>query len=261
MVKIWKAIIRKMFTKNLFLILLFIPSFLFCQEFSFDVNTNEGFIETIYIRDDYKVFKISETIDEIYIFGSDSLAKNYLQTLNKSIIPKKKFQLGETAIFVNSVAHIEYYTNSTPLSSLGKIKSINDLTFNYAPEYSWNRNSGVTGKLIQIGNIKITYWTDAGYTEKGKYRGKIKSFGNKEFKYEGWSSWGEKAGMVGRLISIGSIKINYYETDYDKGYKGKLKSISTIEFIYYGESTNNKKAKIVGKLKQQTGQDERITVH
>ena len=95
------------------------------------------------------------------------------------------------------------------------IKSINDLRFTYAPDYSWNKNSGVVGKLTQIGNIKITYWTDAGYTERGKYRGKIKSFGNKEFKYEGWSSWGEKVGMIGRLKSLGTLKINYYQTDYD----------------------------------------------
>ena len=250
-----------MFMKNLILIFLFIPSFVFSQKFSFDVNTNQGYIETIYIREDNKVFKISETIDEIYVFSSDSLAKNYLQTLDQNIIPRKKYQLGETAIFLHSASSIDYYTNDTPSGSSGQIKSINDLIFTYAPNYSWNKNSGVVGKLTQIGNNKITYWTTAGYTERGKYRGKIKSFGNKQFKYEGWSSWGEKVGMVGRLTSIGTITINYYETDYDKGYKGKIKSIGAVKFIFFGETFNNKKANIVGKFKERTGQDERLIIH
>jgi len=118
--------------KNLIAIFLFIPSFLFSQEFSFDVNTNEGYIEIIYILDNNKVFKISETIDEIYVFSSDSIAKNYLQTLNHNIIPKNKYQLGLTTIFLNSVSSVDYYTNDSPSGSSGQIKSINDLIFTYA---------------------------------------------------------------------------------------------------------------------------------
>ena len=247
--------------KELILMFLFIPSFLYSQEFSFEVDTNEGSIDKIFLLDKNKIFKISETIDEIYIFSSDSLAKNYLQTLDQSIIPRRKFQVGETTLFLNSAASVDYYTNDTPSGSSGQIKAINDLIFTYAPDYSWNKNSGVVGKLTQIGNNKVTYWTDAGYTERGKYRGKIKSFANLHFKYEGWSSWGEKAGMVGKLTSIGTVKINYYETDYDKGFKGKLKSIGAIKFIYFGETFNNKKANIVGKFKQQTGQDVRLIIH
>ena len=250
-----------MLMKNLIAIFLFIPSFLFSQEFSFDVNTNEGYIEIIYILDNNKVFKISETIDEIYVFSSDSIAKNYLQTLNHNIIPKNKYQLGLTTIFLNSVSSVDYYTNDSPSGSSGQIKSINDLIFTYAPDYNWNQNSGIIGELTEIGNTKISYWTDAGYTEKGKYRGKIKSLGNKQFKYEGWSSWGEKAGMVGKLIFIGTIKINYYETDYDRVYKGKLKSIGTVEFIYFRDTYENKKADIVGKFQKQIGQDERLIIY
>ena len=250
-----------MFVKNLILIFLFIPYFLFSQEFSFEINTNEGYIEIIYLLDNNKVFKISETVDEIYVFSSDSLAKNYLKTLNQNIIPKNKYQVGETTIFLNSVTSIDYYTNTTPSGSSGQIKSINDLIFTYAPDYSWNKNSGIIGELTQIGNTKITYWITAGYAEKGKFRGKIKSFGNKQFKYEGWSSWGEKAGMVGKLIFIGTIKINYYETDYDRGYKGKLKSIGTVEFIYFRDTYENKKADIVGKFQKQIGQDERLIIY
>lgn len=247
--------------KNLILIFLLIPFSLFSQELSFDVHTDEGYIETIFILDGNKVFKISETIDEIYLFNTDSLAKNYLQTRDQNIIPRKKYQVGETTIFMNSAASIDYYTNNTPSGSLGQIKSINNLIFTYTPNNSWNENSGVVGKLSKIGNIKVTYWTASGYTEKGRYRGKIKSFGSKQFKYEGWSSWGEKAGMVGRLTSIGTIKINYYETDYDKGYKGKLKSIGAVKFIYFGETFSNQKANIVGKFKQQIGQDERLIIN
>ena len=116
-----------MFMKNLILIFLFIPYFLFSQEFSFEINTNEGYIKIIYLLDNNKVFKISETIDEIYVFSSDSLAKNYLKTLNQNIIPKNKYQVGETTIFLNSVTSIDYYTNTTPSCSSGQIKSINDL--------------------------------------------------------------------------------------------------------------------------------------
>ena len=250
-----------MFMKNLFLIFLFIPYFLFSQEFSFDVNTNEGYIETIYIINNNKVFKISETIDEIYVFSSNSVAKNYLQTLNQNIIPKKKYQLGKTTIFLNSVSSIDYYINDTPSGTSGQIKSINDLIFTYSPNYIWNENSETVGELSQIGNTKVKYWITAGYTKKGKYRGKIKSFGNKEFKYEGWSSWGEKVGMTGKIKSIGNIKINYYDTDYDEGYKGKLKSIGTIKFIYFGDTFNEKKANIVGGFKGQTGQDGRLLIH
>ncbi len=115
------------------------------------------------------------------------------------------------------------------------------MTFTYAPDYSWNINSGIVGKLTQIGNHKITYWTSAGYAEKGKYRGKIKSFGNKQFEYEGWSSWGEKAGMVGRVTSVGTITIKYYDTDYDQGYKGKLKSIGAVKFVYLEEHSITRK--------------------
>lgn len=247
--------------KNLILIFLFIPFSLFSQELSFDVNTDEGYIETIYILDGNRVFKISQTIDEIYLFSTGSLAKNYLQTRDQNIIPKTKYQVGETTIFINSAGSVDYYTNNTPSGSSGQIKSINNLIFTYTPNNSWNENSGVVGKLSKIGNIKVTYWTASGYTEKGRYRGKIKSFGSKQFKYEGWSSWGERVGMVGRLISIGSIKTKYYETDYDKGYKGKLKSIGTVKFMYYGETTNNKKANIVGNFKQRVGQDERLIIY
>jgi hypothetical protein len=61
--------------------------------------------------------------------------------------------------------------------------------------------------------------------------------------------------MVGRITTIGTVKINYYDTDYDKGYKGKIKSVGTIKFSYFGETSNNKKANIVGKFKFRTGQD------
>lgn len=247
--------------KNLIVILLFIPSCLFSQEFNFDVNTDEGCIEIIYIVDDNKVFKISETIDEIYVFSSNSLAKNYLLSLNHNVLPKNKYQLGATTIFLNSISSIDYYTNDSPSGSSGQIKSINDIRFTYAPNYNWNKNSGIVGELTQIGNTKIAYWTSAGYTERGKYRGKIKSVGNKQFKYEGWSSWGEKVGLVGKLNSVGTIRINYYETDYDRGYKGKLKSIGSVKFSYYRETFNNKKANIVGKFKNQTGQDRRLRIH
>ncbi|WP_435262039.1 hypothetical protein [Tenacibaculum sp. nBUS_03] len=67
--------------------------------------------------------------------------------------------------------------------------------------------------------------------------------------------------MVGRITSIGPIKINYYETDYDKGYKGKLKSIGTVKFIYFKDTYNNRKANIIGKFKQQKGQDRRLIIH
>lgn len=247
--------------KNIILIFLFITSYLYSQELSFDVNTDEGYIEFVYILDGNKVFKISETIDEIFLFSTDSLAKNYLQTRDQSIIPKKKYQVGETTIFINSVASVDYYTKNTPSGSSGQIKSINDLILTYIPNHIWNENSGVVGKLSKIGNVKVTYWTTSQYTEKGRYRGKIKSFDSKQFKYEGWSSWGEKAGMVGRLTSIGTIKINYYETDYDKGYKGKIKSIGTVKFMYFGKTYNNSKANIVGKFKQQLGEDERLIIH
>ncbi len=193
--------------KNLISIFLFIPSFLFSQEFSFEIDTNQGFIENMYILDDNKVLKISETIDEIYIFRSESVAKDYLQTLNNNFIPKIKYQLGTTTMFLDTVVSVDYYKNNTPSGSSGQIKSINNLTFTYVPNYSWNKNSGIVGKLSQIGNNKITYWTSAGYTEKSKYRGKIRSFGSKKFKYESWSNWGEKAGMVGRIISIDKIKL------------------------------------------------------
>ncbi len=256
-----KLIKQKIFMKNVIFIFLLIPSFLFSQEIGFDVNTNEGNIEIIYILDSNKVFKISETIDEVYIFSSDSLAKNYLQTLDQNRIPKNNYQLGETTIFLNSVSSIDYYTSDSPSGLSGQIKSINNLIFTYAADYSWNKNSGIVGELTQIGKTKITYWKAAGYAEKGKYRGKIKSLGNKQFKYEGWSSWGEKAGMVGKLISIGKIKINYYETDYDRGFKGKLKSIGAVKFIYFGETFNHKKANIVGKFKEQIGQDGRLIIH
>lgn len=247
--------------KNLILIFLFIPSLLLSQKFRFDVNTDQGYIETIYILDGNKVFNISETIDEIYLFSSSSLAKNYLQTRDQNIIPKKKYQVGGTTIFINSAASIDYYTNNTPSGSSGQIKSINNLIFTYAPKNSWNKNSGVVGKLSKIGNNKVTYWTASGYTQKGRYRGKIRSFGSKQFTYESWSRWGEKAGMVGRITSIGPIKINYYETDYDKGYKGKLKSIGTVKFIYFKDTYNNRKANIIGKFKQQKGQDRRLIIH
>ena len=223
-----KVIRQKMFVKNLILIFLFIPYFLFSQEFSFEINTNEGYIEIIHLLDNNKVFKISETVDEIYVFSSDSQAKNYLKTLNQNIIPKNKYQVGETTIFLNSVTSIDYYTNTTPSGSSGQIKSINDLIFTYAPDYDWNKNSGIIGELTQIGNTKITYWITAGYAEKGKFRGKIKSFGNKQFKYEGWSSWGEKTGMVGEITSIGTIKIYYYK------FISKFNYVNfTIHFCYY----------------------------
>ena len=67
--------------------------------------------------------------------------------------------------------------------------------------------------------------------------------------------------MVGKLIFIGTIKINYYETDYDRGYKGKLKSIGTVEFIYFRDTYENKKADIVGKFQKQIGQDERLIIY
>jgi len=56
--------------------------------------------------------------------------------------------------------------------------------------------------------------------------------------------------MVGEITSIGTIKIYYYNTDYDKVYKGKLKSIGTVKFIYFGDIFNNNKANIVGKFKE-----------
>ncbi|AUC15502.1 hypothetical protein BTO06_10275 [Tenacibaculum sp. SZ-18] len=242
-------------------LILIIPSLLMCQEFSFDVNTNEGFIESVYILDGNRVIKISESIDEIYQFKSSSRAKDFLQNRDYSSIPKNKYQVGETTIFMNSVSSVEYYTSNTSSGLSGQIKSINNLTFTYAPDNSWNKNSGVVGKLTKIGNVSITYWTSAGYTERGRYRGKIKSLGGRQFQYEGWSNWGEKARIVGKLTSIGKLKINYYETDYDRGYKGKLKSIGKVKFVYYGETRTNSKANIVGKFKQRLGKDLRLTIH
>tara|TARA_B110001452_G_scaffold33543_1_gene25989 strand:- start:809 stop:997 length:189 start_codon:yes stop_codon:yes gene_type:complete len=62
------------------------------------------------------------------------LAKSYLKTLNQNIIPKNKYKLGETTIFLNSITSIDYYTNATNSGSSGQIKSINNLIFTYAQE-------------------------------------------------------------------------------------------------------------------------------
>ena len=246
--------------KKLIFLFLFSSYLLDAQTFSFDVDTEEGYIESVFILEDNIVYKISKAIDEIYIFNADSSAQLFIQIPERFIAPKKKFQLGGADVYVESAVSVEYYKTNSYWGASGQIKSINGLEFTYAPDNSYNRNAGVVGKLAGVGKTKVTYWVDAGYTERGKYRGKIKSLGARKFDYEGWSSWGEKAGMVGRLIRLGELKIGYYDTDYALGYKGKIESIGEVEFTYYRDSYENKRADIVGKFKLQTGYDERLII-
>ena len=246
---------------KLFLIILFIPSFVFSQEFGFKIHSSMRSPGTIYLRDVNKIFRISSSIDAVYVFRTSDEAKMYLNTLHDDKIPRISYQIGSIRIYVHELKSVNYYMNNSPLGSIGDIKSINNLVFTYANNSSWNSRSGVVGKLTKIGDTKITYWTASGYTEKGQYRGKIKSVGNKLFMYEMWTSYGEKIGIVGNLIKVGSIKINYFETDYDKGFQGNLKSIGDLKFSYFNETYNNKKANIVGKFKEQTGQDPRIIIY
>ncbi len=247
--------------KKLIFTLILIPSFLFCQDFSFEVDYHEGTIEKTLLLENNMLFEISGTIETIYIFSSNSIAKEYLVTSDESLKPKKIFHIGETILYADAPSSVDYYINKSTSGAVGQIKSIDNISFTYAPDYSYNRYAGVVGKLSKVGNIKISYWTDGGYTESGKYRGKIKSLGDKQFKYEGWSSWGDKVGMVGKINAIGPLQIKYYDTDYDTGFKGKIKSIGAVQFSYFRDTYNNKKANIVGKFKQQTGHDSRLLIH
>jgi hypothetical protein len=242
--------------KYLIFVIYLIPSLLFSQGIRFHVNYDEGSIEKTFLLEKNMLFNTSGTIKEIYIFSSNSIAQKYLTTLDQSIKPKKKYNIGKTTLFLDSIVSISYYTYDTPSGSNGQIKSINNTTFTYNTDNSFYKNAGVVGEISKIGGIEIRYYTDAGYA-----RGKIKSLGNKIFKYEAWSSWGEKAGMVGEITSIGIIKINYYDTDYDIGFKGKLKSIGSIQLIYFDDKYENRKANIVGKFKQQYGNDSRLIIN
>ena len=247
--------------KNLIYIILICPLIALGQEFGFKISSKIGSPESLYLMDDNRVYKITSTIDEIYVFKSEEEAKIYMSNINLNILPPINYQIGSTKIYLNELNSVNYYMNDSNLGSQGYIKSINDIEFTYANNNSWNNRSGITGKLTKIGNTPITYHTASGYTEKGQYRGKIKSVGHKNFIYEGWTSYGEKIGIVGKLIKIGDVEINYFETDYDKGFQGKLKSIGAVNFNYFIENTINKKAGIVGKFKDQTGKDSRIVIY
>lgn len=248
-------------TRKLFLIVLLIPTYVFSQEFGFKISYTMGSPESLYLMDDNRVYKITSTIDEIYVFKTGEQAKIYMKNINLNILPPINYQIGNAKIHLHESNSVTYYMNDSNLGSQGNIKSINDIVFTYANNSSWNNRSGVTGKLTKIGNTPITYHTASGYTEKGGYRGKIKSVGDKNFIYEGWTGYGEKIGIVGKLIKIGDVKINYYKTDYDKGFQGKLKSIGAVKFNYFIENAINKKAGIVGKFKDQTGKDSRIVIY
>ena len=243
--------------KHLILVILLIPTILFSQDHRFQIDYNEGSIKKTFLIENNKLFKISGTIEEIYIFSSNSIAKEYLTNLDQSLKPRIKYRIGKTTLFVDSAESISYYSINTPSGSIGQIKSINNITFTYLSKASFNQNAGVVGELSKIGNIKVNYYTDLA---KGKHRGKIKYLGNKKFNYQPWSTWGEKAGIVGELTSIGNMKINYYDTDYAIGFKGKLKSIGNVKFTYFLDKAENRIAGIVGKFKQQTGKDSRLII-
>ena len=248
-------------TKKLFFIIFLIPTCIFSQEFGFKISDKMSSPESLYLMDDNRVYKISSTIDEIYVFKTDEQAKIYMNNIYSEMLPPINYQIGNVKIYLYELNSVTYYMIDSNLGSQGNIKSINDIVFTYANNNSWNNRSEVTGKLTKIGNTPITYHTASGYTEKGRYRGKIKSVGDKNFAYEGWTGYGEKIGIVGKLIKIGHVKIQYYETDYDKGFQGKIKSIGAVKFNYFLENAINKKANIVGKFKNQTGKDLRIVIY
>ncbi|WP_318500365.1 hypothetical protein [Photobacterium leiognathi] len=246
--------------RKLLLVLLFLPSYLLAKEYSFNVDFNQGDISTYFVADGSNVYRISHTIDAIYIFNTRAQAQHFVSSPNNRSEPSTVVNIGDTSVYVDKIDAIDYYTSNSMYGSAGQVKSINGLSFSYLSDSSIYKNAGVVGKLSKVGNTKVSYWVDAGYTVKGKYRGKIRTLGNKSFKYESWSSWGEKNGMVGKLISLGAINIDYYDTDYDLGYKGKLKSVGKVNFSYYRDNSTNKKANIVGMFKEQKGTDPRLTV-
>ncbi|KJG37521.1 hypothetical protein UA32_12870 [Photobacterium angustum] len=247
--------------RRLMLVLLFFPSLLLAKEYSFNVDFNRGDISTFFIAEGNKVYRITQSIDAIYIFNSHARAQSFVAQPNTRSKPSTAVNVGDTRVYVDKIDAIDYYTSNSMSGSAGQVKSINGLSFSYLSDSSTYKNAGVVGKLSKVGNTKVTYWVDAGYTVKGKYRGKIRTLGNQSFKYESWSSWGEKNGMVGKLISLGPINIDYYDTDYDLGYKGKLKSVGKVNFSYYRDTSTNQKANIVGKFKEQKGRDSRLTVY
>jgi len=55
--------------KHLILVILLIPSLLFSQDFRFQVDYDEGSIEQTFLLENNKLFNISGTIDEIYVFS------------------------------------------------------------------------------------------------------------------------------------------------------------------------------------------------
>lgn len=251
--------------KYIILLVLLIPGLSFSQEISFEIDNDNGSIKKTLLIEKNKLFNISDSgiIDDIFIFSSSALAKQYLNTLEESIIPRKKIKIGETTLFFDSYKSISYFTGryipgGVTSGSIGKVSAIDGLKFKYASDADFNKRGGISGKLTQIGTTKINYHVAA--SEKGKYRGKVKSIGNKKFTYEMYTAWADKAGYVGEVTSIGMLKIKYYDTDYDKKFKGKLKSIGKVLFKYYPETVTNTRAKLVGKFKEQTGEDKRFVI-
>ena len=251
--------------KKLTFILSLLPYVLLSQDYAFEVDKDEGAIEYIYVLSDNNVFKISNSIDEVYIFNEESTAREYLKTLDEDLLPKDGFQDGGQdggiSIFIDNAIDVDYYTATNYYGSKGQIESINNITFTYVPDYSYNESKGTIGNLTSIGGLKITHIPAYSYNIKAGKAGKLESIGDKDFEYEPWSTWGEGVGMVGVPTKAGAIDIKYYETDYHDGFKGKVRSIGNIEFTYYGNTYTNKNADIVGKFESQTGNDTRLVVH
>jgi len=87
--------------RKLFLIVLLIPTYVFSQEFGFKISYTMGSPESLYLMDDNRVYKITSTIDEIYVFKTGEQARIYMKNINLNISPPINYQIGNAKIYLH----------------------------------------------------------------------------------------------------------------------------------------------------------------
>lgn len=208
------------------------------QSLSINFNYQDGTINTIYKSIDKYVFKLSEKgeLISIYAFNSQTQATRFLNRPDFNSIPTHHFILSRIGFYVSNFSSIDYI-DSYNSENRGKIKQINDITFDY---YSSHTTSpGNVNRLSRIRNIAIRY----------DNMGRVNRLGTFNIRY--FSSYYSN---TGKIRSLGSVNVDYFSS-YNSVNVGKVQRIGQVRINFFNRSNGSAKQ---GKFKSIIGNDDRF---
>lgn len=252
-------------------ILLFSINNIFSQNIGIQIDRDQGFIESIFIKQGNMVFELDSSnsnIKNIYVFSEDSLSERFLRDPIYDLRPRNRVELHRgIKLYTKTYKSVEYaknYRQNTFSGIVGSVTKVDDIDIDYHLRIGDNRITGIVGKIKSINDIDISYHKNYSENQRGGYMGKIRGIDDISFKYHNKHTYSDLGNYVGKLKEVNGIKFKYnenYSGNINKGSVGKISEIGNFKIEYYKNYSSNSASGIVGKFKSIKGADNRVIVY